>query len=71
MSRKAFAERTANVFDMQLFQLIDTARHNATDSASSFTTAQRAAWWEVSFLLAEARPKVRLMMSKADREATS
>lgn len=69
--RKTFAARVANTFDMQLFQLIDTARHNTVDSASSFTPAQRAAWREVWCLLSDARPKVRAMMSKADRKATS
>lgn len=70
MSRKTFVERAADSFDHSLFGLIETAQHNSTDAAS-FTTAQRVAWREVWFLLSDARPKVRSMMSKANREATS
>jgi hypothetical protein len=64
-------ETEANNFDVQLFILLDRARAFAKGDGVRFSRRERENWKEVVYALSNARPYVRGMMHKADREGTA
>ena len=59
-------ERSANNFDCDLFRLIDRAQENAKRTSGN----DRKRWEAALAALRDARPHVRMMMSKEDRRLT-
>lgn len=59
-------ERMANELDRDLFNLISRVE-GMYETASR---AEKTTWFEILFHLRDARPKVRQMMSREDRERT-
>ena len=63
-------ETAANDFDAQLYKLLECAREFARGDGIRISRRERDNWKEVAYQLGNARPYVRGMMHKADREET-